>query len=95
MGGIAPDLKSASIIASVLFFPMLILSGATLPYEIMPRTLQRAADVLPLTRGIKMVKAAALGLPLENIMVSIVIIAVIAVACTGIAVKFFRWEYNF
>ena len=34
VGGVAPNMKVASIVASVLYFPMLIFSGATLPYEV-------------------------------------------------------------
>lgn len=36
VGGVAKDSKSASVIACILYFPMLIFSGATLPYEVMP-----------------------------------------------------------
>ena len=64
VGGIAPNMKIASVIASILYFPMLIFSGATLPYEVMPSVLQKAADILPLTQGIKMLKAVSLGFPL-------------------------------
>ena len=46
VGGVAPNMKVASIVASVLYFPMLIFSGATLPYEVMPTALQRIADIL-------------------------------------------------
>ena len=59
VGGVAPNMKVASIVASVLYFPMLIFSGATLPYEVMPTALQRIADILPLTNsssGNKVVK---------------------------------------
>ncbi len=42
---------------------MLIFSGATPPYEVMPAALQKVADVLPLTQGIKLLKATSLGLP--------------------------------
>ena len=66
VGGIAPNMKIASVIASILYFPMLIFSGATLPYEVMPSVLQKAADILPLTQGIKMLKAVSLGFPLET-----------------------------
>ena len=41
VGGIAPDIKTASAAASILYFPMIIFSGATLPYEIMPSALQK------------------------------------------------------
>lgn len=66
VGGIAPNTKIAGAIASVLYFPMLIFSGATLPYEVMPPALQKVADILPLTQGIKLLKAASLGLPTES-----------------------------
>lgn len=60
VGGVAKDMKSASVIASLLYFPMLIFSGATLPYEVMPSALQKIADLLPLTQGIKLIKASTL-----------------------------------
>lgn len=45
VGGIAKNTKVAGIIASILYFPMLIFSGATLPYEVMPKTLQSIVDL--------------------------------------------------
>lgn len=92
VGGIAPNTKIAGAIASVLYFPMLIFSGATLPYEVMPHILQKMADILPLTQGIKLLKASSLGLQAESIFLPTVIMVVISVICIGIAVKFFRWE---
>ena len=92
VGGIAPDMKTASVIASILYFPMLIFSGATLPYEVMPAALQKAADIFPLTQGIKMLKAASLGFPLESVWISIVIMFAFMIICGGIAVRFFKWE---
>ena len=112
VGGVAPDTKTASVAASLLYFPMLIFSGATLPYEVMPSALQKIAifsgatlpyevmpsalqkiaDVLPLTQGIKLLKATSLGLPLESVWFPIVIMAVVTVVCGGIAIRFFKWE---
>jgi ABC-2 type transport system permease protein len=92
VGGIAPDTKSAGIIASILYFPMLIFSGGTLPYEIMPPMLQRLANVMPLTQGIKLLKATSLGLPIEGVLFAIIITCILAVVCSGIAIKFFKWE---
>ena len=92
VGGIAKNNKIAGVIASILYFPMLILSGATLPYEIMPKALQKVADILPLTQGIKLLKNASLNLTLDNAIVSILVISTLAVICTGISIKFFRWE---
>lgn len=92
VGGIAPNMKTASTVASILYFPMLIFSGATLPYEIMPTALQKFADMLPLTQGIKLLKGTALGLPIDNITFPICLMIVIIIICTIISVKFFKWE---
>lgn len=92
VGGIAPNSQAASVIASLLYFPMLIFSGATLPYEVMPSALQKIADILPLTQGIKLLKAAALGLPLDNVFVPIAVMAVLAAVCIGVSIRFFKWE---
>ncbi|WPC39944.1 ABC transporter permease [Clostridium sp. JS66] len=92
VGGIAPNTKIASVIASILYFPMLIFSGATLPYEVMPKVLQKSADILPLTQGIKLLKAASLGLPMEGVIFPILIMAALAIICTIVSIRFFRWE---
>lgn len=92
VGGVSPNAKIASILASVLYFPMLIFSGATLPYEVMPMALQKIVDFLPLTQGVKLLKAVSLELPVENVLVSLVVMAVITVVCGGISIRFFRWE---
>lgn len=92
VGGISPNTKIASTVASILYFPMLIFSGATLPYEVMPTALQKIADVLPLTQGIKLLKCTSLALPIENVIFSIILMVAISVVCIGIAIKFFKWE---
>lgn len=92
VGGIAPNTKMAGAIASILYFPMLILSGATLPYEVMPSALQKMANILPLTQGIKLLKSASLGLQSDNMFVPLLIMTMIAIVFIGISLKFFRWE---
>lgn len=71
---------------------MLIFSGATLPYEVMPAGLQKVADVLPLTQGIKLLKAASLGLPVDSVLLPIIIMVSLAVVCIAVSIRFFKWE---
>lgn len=92
VAGTAANVKIANLISCILYFPMLIFSGATLPYEIMPKALQRIADVLPLTQGIKLLKAMSLGLPYHSALVPIIMMIITAVVCVGVSVRFFRWE---
>lgn len=92
VGGIAKDIKQAGIIASILYFPMLIFSGATLPYEVMPYAMQQIADIMPLTQGIKILKATSLGLPVGNMVIPITIMIVLSIICIVVSLKFFKWE---
>ena len=92
VGGMAKNSKSASVWASVLYFPMLVFSGATLPYEVMPEVMQKMVNIMPLTQGIKILKVAVLGLPLTDVTFAIVAMTVLAAVCIGISIRYFRWE---
>ncbi|MGN0649396.1 MAG: ABC transporter permease [Oscillospiraceae bacterium] len=92
VGGVAKNSKSASVIASVLYFPMLVFSGATLPFEVMPPVMQNIVSVFPLTQGIGLMKSTFLGLPAENAWAAIAVMAATTVVCTVIGVRFFKWE---
>lgn len=92
VGGISKNSKNAGVIASILYFPMIIFSGATLPYEVMPDLMQKIVNVLPLTQGIIILKNATLGLPVENVIGAVVFMIITAVLCSTVAIKFFRWE---
>ena len=92
VGGLAKNSKQASVIASALYFPMLVFSGATLPYEVMPKAMQKVFDVMPLTQGIKILKAATTGEQLNQILLPVVIMVAVAIVCISVSVKLFRWE---
>lgn len=92
VGGLAPDMKIASTIASLLYFPMLIFSGTTLPYEVMPSALQKIAGIMPLTQGIKLLKASSLALPMDDVFFPIAVLAALSIICITLSIRFFRWE---
>ncbi|MCM3342683.1 ABC transporter permease [Paenibacillus sp. MER TA 81-3] len=92
VGGLAPNMKTASAVASLLYFPMLIFSGATLPYEVMPAALQKVADILPLAQGIKMLKATSLGMPMDRVIIPVVVMIVLTVICMSMSLRLFKWE---
>ncbi|WP_151736830.1 ABC transporter permease ['Paenibacillus yunnanensis' Narsing Rao et al. 2020] len=92
VGAVSPNIKISNLLCCVLYFPMLLFSGATIPYEVMPGALRRAADVLPLAQGIKLLKTASLGLPADHMLLPLAVTAGIAAVCGSIAIRFFRWE---
>lgn len=92
VGGIAKNTKTASVIACALYFPMLIFSGATLPFELLPDSVQKAISIFPMTQGIRLMKAAFLGLPVQNISLPVITMGTVTIICIGISILFFKWE---
>ena len=84
--------RQANIVCSIVYFPMLFLSGATIPFELFPRVLQRVAGVLPLSIGINLLKQCSLGMESGNMGRSIMILITAAIAGAVISNKTFRWE---
>ncbi|MGN0167835.1 MAG: ABC transporter permease [Acetatifactor sp.] len=92
MASLCRTVKSVNAVTSLVYFPMLFLSGATIPYEVFPTGLQKAANVLPLTQGIKLMKAVSMGLKMDSIWKIVVLLVGITLVCGAISVKTFRWE---
>ena len=70
---------------------MFFLSGATVPYEIMPKGLQKVADIMPLTQGIKLLKAITFREE-SGILYTVLLLTAISIIGIFIAVRYFRWE---
>ncbi len=61
IAALVPDEKTASWVCTLVYFPMLLFSGMTIPFEILPAGLQAFASAFPLTQGIFLLKGAVLG----------------------------------
>lgn len=92
VGGVAKDTRQASVIASTLYFPMLLFSGTTLPLEVMPKAMQTVVGVFPLMQGITMMKHAFLGIGLGSVLPPICVMLALTALCTLLSLRFFRWE---
>lgn len=91
MASLCRTVKSTNLVCTLVYFPMVFLSGATVPFEILPEGLQKAASVLPLTQGIRLLKAAAMNQEINRV-IPIVILLAIALVGAVVSVKTFRWE---
>lgn len=93
IASISPSVKTSNLLCTIVYFPMLFLSGATIPYEIMPEGLQSFANVMPLTQGIKVLKGVSLGMSMDDFLSPIIILAVTGIICTIISIKTFKYDY--
>ena len=80
-----------NVATSLLYFPMLLFSGATIPAEVFPAWFQSAAKVMPLGVGINLLKSVSMGC-YDKITVPVIMLTAITLICGTIAVKTFRWE---
>lgn len=92
IGSVVPDQRSANLWSSVAYFTMLLFSGATIPYEIMPRFFQWLMDILPLSHGIHLLKQVSIGEPIQHLFISIIILGLCILVGLGGAIKFFKWK---
>ena len=67
-------------------------SPARIPYELFPKGMQLVAGYMPLGVGIRLMKAASVGVSLDSVGAEIAVLLLISVICIAISVKTFRWE---
>ena len=83
--------KSMNVATSLLYFPMLLFSGATIPSEVFPATLRAVAEWMPLGMGIRLLKSVSMGC-YDHMVMPVAALTAMAVVCGAMAVKTFRWE---
>ena len=83
--------KSMNVATSLLYFPMLLFSGATIPAEVFPAGLRAVSGWMPLGVGIRLLKSVSIGC-YDGMTISVMVLTAITVICGIIPVKTFRWE---
>ncbi|MBX9603489.1 MAG: ABC transporter permease [Bryobacteraceae bacterium] len=93
VGSVVNSMQESQIVIQLLYFPMLMLSGATIPLGIMPQWLQIVANFLPSTHlftGMQAILSGREGLADHWRAVAALFLTT---ALGGLlAVKLFRWE---
>lgn len=92
IASLCKNIKVANLICSLVYFPMLFLSGAVIPFELFPNGMQRIANILPLTQGVQLLKSVSLNQSVGNPQFVLVLLIGITILGFGLAAKLFRWE---
>jgi ABC-2 type transport system permease protein len=92
LAGVMPTARTAQIVAMVLMYPMLILSGAAWPRELMPPAIQNVSAFLPLTYVVNLLRGLWAGEAWgEHLLDAGVLVAMLLLGII-ISTKTFRWE---
>ncbi len=92
IAGVTPNAKAASSLAFIVYFPMLFLSGASIPLNIMPDALVTISNFLPLTYGVRLLSGIWLGGKFLDYGLEVAVLVGITVVCSAVAIRFFKWE---
>ena len=92
IASVSPNIKVASAVANLVYFPMLFLTGATIPLALMPELMQNIAQFLPVTHVVNVLINSWTGMPTVEVGTSILVLTVVTMVGFGVSFKFFKWE---
>jgi len=92
LASLTPSARTAQIIAMVLFYPMLFLSGATIPREVLPQSVHNLGQILPLTHVVNLLRGLWVGDPVTAYVKEIVVLLTVLIVGVTVSIKTFRWE---
>ncbi|HEX9091527.1 MAG TPA: ABC transporter permease [Anaerolineales bacterium] len=92
LAGTMPNARTAQIIAMVLMYPTLILSGAAWPSELMPSAVQKVSAFMPLTYVVNLLRGLWVNESWSQHTTDVIVLAIMLVVGVFISIKLFRWE---
>lgn len=91
LAALVPNARTGQAVASIIFFPMIFISGATLPLELLPDGLRRVSATLPLTHAVELLRGIWEGGGWSGHGDDVVFLVAVAVGAAGLASKVTRW----
>ncbi len=92
LAGVMPSARTAQVTAMVLMYPMLILSGAAWPRELMPATIQKVSAFIPLTYVVNLLRGLWIGEAWSLHTTDVIVLVSMLVVGVLISIRTFRWE---
>ena len=92
LAGLIPTARTAQIVGMVLLYPMLFLSGAGFPRELLPEAIKKVSTFLPLTYVVNLLRGLWVGESWGQHATDAIVLGAILAAGVLISVKTFRWE---
>jgi ABC-2 type transport system permease protein len=92
LAGLMPTARTAQIVGLAILYPMLFLSGAGFPRELLPETIIKVSRFLPLTYVVTLLRGLWVGDPWSQHTTEVIVLAAILVVGVVVSLKTFRWE---
>lgn len=92
IASLVPTARFAQPIGTLIFYPMIVLSGLFVPIATLSPALRVTARLLPLTYIVSLLKGIWVGEPWSAHAADVAALTGIFALCTVISAKVFRWE---
>jgi ABC-2 type transport system permease protein len=83
-------INAVRAVCFAVFYPMMFLSGGTIPLQLMPQTVQEMAKFMPMTYAVNLMKSLWFGQGWD--LTAVLALAGFALAGGIVSLCFFRWE---
>jgi ABC-2 type transport system permease protein len=92
LASLVPTARAAQALGMVIFFPMMFLSGAGMPLQLLPEVLRQASDYLPLSYVVRLIQGLWFGETWSSLWLPTLVLAGMMLLGSVLAARFFRWE---
>jgi ABC-2 type transport system permease protein len=92
LASLAPSSRASVVIGNLVLYPMVYLSGATIPLEVLPRGVRGAVKWIPMSHIVTMMKGLWTGDSLSGHGLEFLVLGAMAIVAIAIAIRTFRWE---
>jgi ABC-2 type transport system permease protein len=92
LAGLMPTARTAQVVGMVILYPMLFLSGAGFPRELLPESIKKISTFLPLTYVVTLLRGLWVGDAWRLHTTEVLVLLGMLVMGVLISIKTFRWE---
>ncbi|WP_036225302.1 ABC transporter permease [Mesoaciditoga lauensis] len=92
VASISPNSKAATVIGNFIYLPMIFLTGAVYPIQLMPPVMKNIAKVIPFTYGVNLLNGGWFGAKIGSFTMDFIVLAIVFIVGAGISLFTFKWE---
>lgn len=92
LASVMPTARTAQVVGMAIFYPMLFLSGAGLPLEMLPDGVRKFSNYLPLTHVVTLLRGLWTGDAWIQHTTEVIVLVSVLVVGVLISAKAFKWE---
>ena len=92
IAGVAKTARMAQSLGMIIAFPIMFLSGAAIPLQVLPHNMQRFAKLIPQTYAVTLLQGLWFGTSWGKHLTDVAVLLGVIIVGTLVAIKVFRWE---